>query len=448
MERNVVVNPFSHRQRRIIIPALMGTWTLLLMLALLISFSNFPALAQSNATPTATPFGDEWYTQTTDWDLPYYRPGTSEGDATWTVNESDINSYYPDGFGFSTYVSSDKGEIVQASVIWSHVPGELTRRDATIDPATGYVQLRWNPGFDESLPPWVAINFYWSFADSAGNRYRTNWILGNEYADLRNTWERVESDDVIVFIQSGLPEDILDLTVDAVAQQKDTYFAAWGEPLPYKPRVILFATTYDFQEWRGGFGGDAVIGQTSDDWGATVQVIADEDSFDLAYGTVLHEIGHLYQFHYVPNGFPAGSWFTEGNATFFEISQQYDYEDRVRDLAKSDELPILLQGDGPLSFIEGPDGIGRLGYDIGYTFFKWLVENYGMEAHRQLMQELGVGIPRNEALEKVTGLTIVQMETEWREWLGADGPAPTLIPTQAYQFPPTVTPFQFPTASQ
>lgn len=446
MERNIVVTPESYRnpahQRRLIIPALLTVWGLLFSVLLVV---NLTASAQGGITTTPTPFGDDWYTQTTQWDLPYYLPGTSEGDATWMVSESEFESYYPNGFTFSTVATSDKGQTVQASVIWSHVPGKLTRRDAEIDTRTGYVSMRWRP--DESLPPWVAVNFYWSFADSQGNRYRTDWILGNEYADSGDEWERIESDDVIVYIQSGLSEEILDLTVAAVAEQHETFIAAWGEPLPYIPRVILFSNQTDFQRWRDAFGGSSVIGQTSDDWGATVQVISDEDSHRLAYGTVLHEIGHLYQFHMAPDAFPAGSWFTEGNATFFELDQQYGYVRRVRNLARYDELPILLEGDGPISFETGPDGQGRLGYDIGYTFFVWLTDTFGLEAHHQLIHELGAGTPRNDALQIVTGMSLVDMETAWRESLGADGPPPTLIPTQPYRFPPTVTPFQYSTST-
>ena len=239
----------------------------------------------------------------------------------------------------------------------------------------------------------------------------------------------------------------MDLTVDAVAQQKNTYFAAWGEPLPYKPRVILFATTYDFQEWRGGFGGDAVIGQTSDDWGATVQVITDEDSFDLAYGTVLHEIGHLYQFLMCPMVFQPDHGLLRATLRFLKFRSNMTMKTGYVLWYERATSPFYCKGMGHCHLSKGQTELGAWGMILAIPFLNvsgklW----YG--SHRQLMQELGVGIPRNEALEKVTGLTIVQMETEWREWLGADGPAPTLIPTQAYQFPPTVTPFQFPTASQ
>src|SRR5690606_3734420 len=117
--------------------------------------------------------------------------------------------------------------------------------------------------------------YYWSFVDSAGNRFRTNWILGHEYAPTDSAeWTRAESADVIVFLQAGLPQETIDLTFAAMESQRETFRLAWGELLPYKPRAILFRSERDFQEWRGmGFGGSGIIGQTSDEWGATAQVI-------------------------------------------------------------------------------------------------------------------------------------------------------------------------------
>jgi hypothetical protein len=408
------------------------------------------AEAQGEATPTPIPssstFTEDWYLLTTyeEWDFPYFQPNTSEGNAEWTLEESEFASNYPFGFTFSTTAQSSKGEIVEASVIWSHTPHDLIRRPAEVNPRTGEISFEW--GVNDSLPPWVAVNYYWSLTDSAGNRYRSPWILGNEYFDANHEWERFESPDVIVFIEEGLPTESANLTLQAMAEQHGTYLGAWGGGLSYKPRVILFADRDDFAEWRGDFGGSGVVGQTSEEWGATVQVITDDSLANLIYGTVLHEVGHLYQFEYAPDAFPAGSWFTEGNATFFELSQEYDYEERVRDLAEAGDLPRLLQGDGPNPFEAGPDEEGRLGYDVGYTFWRWLVMKYGLEAHYEIVQGVAAGENRNAVLERVTGMSIMEIELEWRDWLGAEGSFATLVPTPTLiPFPPTVTPFIFPT---
>ena len=86
-------------------------------------------------------------------------------------------------------------------------------------------------------------------------------------------------------------------------------------------------------------------------------------------------------------------------------------------MAASGSLPKLLEGVGPPT-----SGINaRQGYDIGSTFFVWLTETYGIEAHRELMQAIRGGMGRNAALEHVTGLSVAEIESAWRVWLGASG---------------------------
>ena len=151
------------------------------------------------------------------------------------------------------------GEIETASIIWSHTPNQLQRLEAEVNAATGQIAATWRAR--QSLPPWIAVNYYWSLSDTAGNRFRSDWILGNEYVHYSDEWTRVESDDVIIVIQNDLPEDIIDLTIEAMDTQHDTFVQAWGGTLAYKPRVILFSNQRDFQEWRDGFGVKPSLGK-------------------------------------------------------------------------------------------------------------------------------------------------------------------------------------------
>lgn len=429
---------------RRIIPAFI-TLGLVVILFLLTVLTIPGVTAQDGQIPTAAPTITarivDWYTTPQEWNFPYFQPGTSSGEAVWTFDRSSFQSFYPRGFEFRLRAQSNLGEITEASVIWSHAPGELRRREAEIETTTGDLRLRWFP--DEDLPPWVAVNYYWSLADSAGNRYRTEWILGSEYEDETRSWQRFESDEYIIFAETGLPDGIYQKAIEGMESQRETFYQAWGGLLSYRVRVILFVERESFFEWQPFIGASAV-GRTDPRWGATVQVVTElsEDGIEqLILGTVLHEIGHLYQFEFAQEGFgDARLWFVEGSATLFEQYQEYDYEQRTRNLAENNLLPILFQGFGPTLF--GEDGQGRLAYDVGYTFWRWLVLNYGLEAHRRVIQEMAAGRNADTALEAALGISVVEMETRWREWLGASGAAPTLIPTPTLlmRFPPTATP--------
>lgn len=353
--------------------------------------------------------------------------------ATWTVGELSFESRYPRGFVFTAEISSSAGPIVRGRVIWSHAPGTQKSRPLEIDPVTGRLIATWEPGPGESAPPWLGLTYVWSVGDVAGNSFETEPRYA-EYADNSRSWIRSESDDVIVFSQ-GLPPEVNDLTLAAMAQQRETYRAAWGDLLPYKPRAILFGDRQAWDEWQVGVSSARYAGLTRSEWGGTVQRGTASDLRQLAYGTVLHEIAHLYQDAFTV--MPAGSWFTEGNATFFELERYYDYEGAVRALAAAGELPALLDGAGP--GVSGRNA--RRGYDIGYTFWKWLVNNYGLDGHRELVTLIDRGVRRNVAIEQVTGLPLAEVERRWRVWLGALPIPPTLIPTPPFTFLPSPTPY-------
>ncbi|MCQ3929659.1 MAG: hypothetical protein DPW16_04315 [Chloroflexi bacterium] len=427
--------------RRNLVPIVLSITLLLMMFAAM----SFQAIAQDGATATPTPSNDSnggGNTESRDY---YAEPASSTGDAEWTIEERSFTSNYPNGFQFSARVSSSKGDIENATVMWSHAPRNQGRRAATYDESTGLFTSVYDNS--EGTPPWVAVNYRWILTDTAGNTYRSEWFMGEEYYDNRSQWERFESEDIIVFVEEGLPDDTGQQTLDAMAAQRETYRQAWGDVLSYRPRAILFSNRASFDEWRVGQGNPNVIGQTNAAWGGIVQVVSGGGVIDLAWGTVLHEVGHLYQDEFVPAGLPVATWQNEGNATLFELYQMYDYEQRVRDLAASGQLPALLIGSGPSQNSQGPDGRNRLGYDMGYVFYKWFVEVYGLDAHRQLTEILGPSVGFNAALEQVTGLTTQEIERRWRTWLGASPDAPTPIPIPTMRFPPTVTPFIFPTAS-
>ncbi|MBZ0320559.1 MAG: basic secretory family protein [Anaerolineae bacterium] len=412
----------------------------------LIGTAQWQATAQDATTATPTP------EETPKYEEPAYVEG---GEAEWTLTDSTFTSLYPDGFQFEAFAKSSAGEIVSASIYYSHTPTypEDVRRRGEVDAETGKVMVIVEGREADEIPPWVAINYRWRLLDSAGTIYWSDWFVGNEYSDDTHEWEREESEDLIIFVQEGFPQNAVDLAFEAMAEARPLYLEAFGRLLSYKPRMVLFADETTFEEWRSQeyvLRGIDFIGQASGYWGAFIQLIYGNDIQDFAYGTVIHEIGHLYQYDLYEGRAPA--WFIEGNSTYLELSRQYDYEGRVRDALQSATLDSVFVGEGVDIFDEGPDSRGRWGYDLGYTFNKWLVENYGWEAHRELIALLAApeNLPGYEitdyfktSLEQVLGLTIIEIESQWREWLGISGTVPTQMPspTIEFRFPPTVTPF-------
>jgi hypothetical protein len=369
--------------------------------------------------------------QSTSTPIPKIPPTVNGGNAKWSIRSRTFSSQYPKGFTFTLQASSTGGELKSAKVYWRHGPESQRSVPATYDPKTKTWTAVWEakPGGD-AVPAWVAVNYWFSLVDAQDNVYQTD-VQHTEYADNTKEWGRAESEDIIVFWQKPLPDSVGQKTLDALAQNREKYRAAWGRLLSYKPRAILYANLKSYSEWDFGRGAEHTLGMTSSSWGGTVQRNAN-DIEDLTYGTVPHEIAHLYQGDL---NMVAESWWIEGDATFFEIHQMYDYEARARDLALDPSFPSLRNG------VSTRGNNARDGYDIGYAFIKYLTDTYGgIEVHRTTLQNMVKGKGLFDAIAAATDLPFDEVEYDFRVWLGVPEPTlPTPLPTLSVQFPPSPT---------
>lgn len=369
----------------------------------------------------------------------------------WMVDAPWVESVYPDGLVFRLRARSSAGEIERARLLWYRPvlrPGATrhVRVEAvTVDAQTGDLVATWRPDGLTMLPPWSVLSYHWELRDTAGNTYETQPQTA-EYADTTRAWTRSESEDAIVF-SSDLPREIEQRVLDALAAQRARYEAVWGATLPYAPRIVLFGDYEAWLEWRTAdhstSDSSVVVGQTFDAWGVIAQVLAgrpSEASYrELAYSIVLHEIEHLYQAEFLSGRrrMDVPGWFLEGDATFFELDQSYDYLGRVRAMAGAGELPPLLVSVTDAPRVDGE--VPRFGYDIGYSFFEWMrVTTGGLGAHATIMALLNEDVPFFDALEQALGRPRSDIERDWRVWLGASAEAPTLVPT--WTPPPFLTP--------
>lgn len=412
--------------------------TIMLIVGTLLGMVALPALAQ----------GDPFLVTAT----PQASPTNNGGNATWTLGEPQFASNYPNGFSFNIEATSSAGKLVTATVFWRHSPvSTRTRRIATVAEDGKTATGEWVRSPSDGVPQWSSVEYWWQFTDEAGNFFETPHYY-TEYADTTREWKRAESEDIIVFWEEGVDDEIGELTINAMAEQREFYKKNWPKPLGFKPRAIIYNTIETFREWAPRSGGvtssggatTALGGRTDLKWGSTAQIFAPfaemglpGNAVDTAYGTVTHEVAHLYQA--INGGATVGDfWFFEGNASYFELYRTERYLQNMRQRAEDGNLPSL-QGGGP----SARGAFARDAYDLGFSFFVWLAETYGDDAHYRLWQHIAAGRGWKEALQLVTSLNFIDMETQFRTWLGAVNPvAPTPVPLPTiFMFPsPTYEP--------
>jgi hypothetical protein len=180
-----------------------------------------------------------------------------------------------------------------------------------------------------------------------------------------------------------------------------------------------------------------VAGYTSSDLGVSVQILRDtslvpgnenciwalkpedwtmERRINTIFTTTTHEVVHLYQYDIL--GGPLGDeWWTEGIPEWFSYAPGM-YDQRLRNLATLQDIPSLESG-GIGSDLTQADGCYALSYDVGPSFINYLLTNYGgPETHRQIAELMRANSSIFEAVETVTGKPFLEIENEWRTYLG------------------------------
>jgi hypothetical protein len=382
-------------------------------------------------------------------------------DVTFTVGETTLESHYPRGMTFSVEAESSAGDITRATLFYELRTGLRQRENADPDMETG----KWTARpytVRGGLPPWVDFHYWWSLTDAEGNNYETEPIYG-VYEDNTREWMSIDTDEITMYWFGGMP-DLGEAISEAMAQTREYYELGWGRTISYKPLAIIFPDGTVWNEYVEGGVNPNAAGFTQPSEGFTVQripglrsVSQHEATRDRCGGywygnrentpeewrladmvhTILHETTHLYQADFRMSG---PQFWTEGQADYF--SSLYGWHNRDADSrmlaygAAGYDLPTLQGSQMGGGSTAAADGCRAIGYAVGETFIRFIVTNFGgLEVHREILEALpGNGVEK--AIEEVLGMPFVDVENQYRTFLG-------LPPVEIL---PTPTPFTFPTA--
>ncbi len=435
--------PMPKITRRVLPLTLLSTLSIVLMVALVL-----PTFAAPNRqddpnlpTPTPQPIEDVPYTlakvggQATTYTLP-----ALEQDGI-SIGETTVQSLYPMGMVFTMSASSANGEITAATLFIELTSGSRNRVPADYDADTNlWTAHLWDTG---GQPAWSHFKAWWSVIDATNVGLETEGTF-MDYADPTREWWRVETDHIIMYwyegALAGTPDEIAAQIAEAMAATEQRRIEGFGGPISYKPIGVVYANDQDLGEmYASGTSNPNSAGFTSSDLGMTVQDngIPSADWFErlkdciyltpleertlewrtqgTIYGTIPHEVTHLYQFD---KGVAVGPlWWTEGQAEWFSYGAG-QYDKRLRYLATLQDL-VSLNGDNVGWNTTEADGCYGLAYDVGVSFINWLLTTYGgLEAHSAILQNMRAGRNLYEAIELAASKPFWEVENEWRAYIG------------------------------
>ena len=351
-----------------------------------------------------------------------------------------FRSHYPDGMEFRATIILPEGvEIDRVNLPYTFTVSGQAGNTASV--RSGDAPGEWIATLYDlrGMTPWHELDAQWSVRLEDGTTIQSEPMRAIYY-DATREWFRAESENIVVY-WFGVSDQLGRYVLEAIASNQEKYHAGFGITLPYRPVAIIFPPGGIWNEYKGGAAvDDTDFGSTGTiipETGSTIQRVrtlepaairqaciwnpqnpGEEFQFNQAASTTVHEVAHLYQTELGING---PSWWDEGQATFFETFVEYPVHERLRNLAAIRGSFPSFQGDGPGGgpYMAAEDGCTHLIYDMGSSFMLWLVDTHGgIDTYRSIVEEMDRGRVLDDALKNVTGQTLLELENEWRAFLG------------------------------
>lgn len=403
------------------------------------------------ATPTLNPTGDIAFEVVQMGGTFVVLTYPAERIGNFHIGETRAASNYPNGATF--HVSIEAATIITNVTLIVRYPHNSGTRAIAQPTATLYewdALLYEQPG----QPPWQEFEFFWRFTDANGVTVESSRHQFT-YNDPTRVWFKAETP-LLKLYWFGADAGIASVVMQGMYAIQERYVQGFGQPLSYTPIAVLFPDLASFAEFSGGgtSGASRRAGFTSNQLGMTVQRLGTlgatsgcpvyprpaEQSLEWLYqstaSVISHEVAHLYQFEHNING---PTWFIEGGATWFSTNPLRGRQEGLRDRPIGADLPTL-QGVGPSTGSFTPNSCNALAYWMGASFINYIYGAYGMEAVARWHDLIGSNYLMDDALLQVTGKDLATLEADWRAYLGLTTEV-FVMPTQAYRFPPSPTPF-------
>ncbi len=290
------------------------------------------------------------------------------------------------------------------------------------------------------VPVGERIEYEWRVVDTAGNKLRTS-PLQLEYADDRFDWQRIAEDNIILFWYGSSASEarrLLGYALESLARLQEEMGVVLDEPV----RIYAYRSKSDMSL--------ALPRQSDayDDRILTLGVVVDDATLLLlgthseVAGTISHELSHIVVGLATDNPYTAiPRWLDEGLAMYAEGELPAGNRRALQSAIERDQLISVRS----LSGYTGDPAQVDLFYGEVYSLVDYLLQSYGTDKMTQLLNAFTEGITQEEALQRVYGFGVDELDARWRQGLGLQArttPSPSApVSSRPVQRPSIPCPF-------
>lgn len=326
---------------------------------------------------------------------------------------------FPEEIVFSVEVSGD-ADIVGLELSFRATDSPYTQsRWPTFTPGR---QVKTSYRLDTQVdfyPPGTEFRYYWTATDANGQVFESpeQTFL---YDDNRFSWNTVSTEDVAVYWYEGsrsFGQEVLDTATRALARLEQDA----GVETHRQVRIYLYANRTDFYGALGPNSPEWIGGQSHPAQALIVAWLEEDDSWEIGR-MIPHELSHVVLYQATHNPYAGNpNWLEEGLAVHNQEVPDYEYPLLVEDAAREGQLIPLRALSA--SFPSDPD-LAILSYAESYSIIEFILERYGPEGMAALVDVFAEGETAEEGVRRALGVSLDELEAQWRATL----PAPAVTP--------------------
>ena len=333
------------------------------------------------------------------------------------IESVSAESEFPEGIRFEIVVNSAKpvSEIAVNFRVGQQVSGVYEYLNFSTGPKVeGTLFWKTNTGA-KYIPPGTIIEYSFMVSNDTGDTINseTNYLV---YEDRRFQWDEIEAGTISVAYHGPVKsraEDILDAMNQTLYLMEPVFGDVQGDPI----RVTMYNNV---AEMLGALPPSSSTirseliteGQAYPDIG-TLLVLG---GGRMSRGTASHEVTHILVHRAGDSVFSSvPSWLNEGLAEFGNVSPSFSYDVALDFAVHADRLmPITSMKNRP----GNPEDV-IIFYGAASSIVEFMIMKYGPDKMLSLLTEHKSGMNLDDAIEFVYGIDKLNLENDWRSYIGA-----------------------------
>ena len=276
-------------------------------------------------------------------------------------------------------------------------------------------EWKWDMTQTGGLPPGADLTYWWSLEDAFGQKTDTP-VKTLSFDDGRHEWKEAQSSSFNLYWYKGdsrFAQQLISAGEKALGRLEDDIGAKPERTIEvyvYGSTKALQGSLIFPQEWTGGLAyteyGIVALGVSTDQlgWGK---------------GAMAHEMAHLVVHQVTMNGYGIvlPSWLDEGLAMYAEGDLTSEFASALSSAVKRGQLDSVQSLS---SSFPAQTAAATLAYAESYSIVDYLLDHKGgKENMLDLLGAIRDGSGYEEALQAVYGLSIDQLDSQWKQHLTA-----------------------------